>query len=303
MIDRKPLDATAFAVMPLLCAVWGFQQVAVKLTAPDISLLMQGGIRSIIATLLVYLWARWHGIALFTRDDSLVSGVAAGLLFAFEFVFIYFGLGHTAASRMSVFVYLAPVFAAVGLHSFVPGEKLRAGQWLGVLLAFAGVAVAFSENFFAAGRDTLLGDACAVVAAVMWAGTTVVIRATNLARVPATKTLFYQIALSALVLPIASWALGEKGVVSLSGFAIASLAYQSVIVGFASLLAWFWLLTRYLAAPLGVLSFLTPMFGVLFGVVFLSESISVAFLLAALLVAAGIVLVNLRPGPARSAPV
>jgi drug/metabolite transporter (DMT)-like permease len=295
MIDRKPLDATAFAVMPLLCAVWGFQQVAVKLTAPDISLLMQGGIRSIIATLLVYLWARWRGIGLFTRDDTLVTGVAAGLLFAFEFVFIYFGLGHTAASRMSVFVYLAPVFAAVGLHVFVPGEKLRAGQWLGVLLAFAGVAVAFSEGFLAAERPTLLGDACAVVAAVLWAATTVVIRATNLARVPAAKTLFYQIALSALVLPIASWALGEKGVMSLSSFAIASLAYQSVIVGFASLLAWFWLLRNYLAAPLGVFSFLTPMFGVLFGVVFLSEPLSVAFVLAALLVAAGIVLVSLRP--------
>jgi drug/metabolite transporter (DMT)-like permease len=302
MIDRKPLDATAFAVMPLLCAVWGFQQVAIKLTAPDISLLMQGGIRSIIATLLVYLWARWRGIGLFTRDDTLVTGVAAGLLFAFEFVFIYFGLGHTAASRMSVFVYLAPVFAAVGLHVFVPGERLGAGQWLGVLLAFAGVAVAFSEGFLAAERPTLLGDACAVVAAVLWAATTVVIRATNLARVPAAKTLFYQIALAALVLPIASWALGEQGVVSLSSFAIASLAYQSIIAGFASLLAWFWLLRNYLAAPLGVFSFLTPIFGVLFGVVFLSESISVAFVLAALLVAAGIVLVNLRSGPARSAP-
>lgn len=294
MTDRKPLDATAFAMMLLLGGVWGFQQVAIKLTAPDVSLLMQGGIRSVIATLLVFLWARWRGIELFTRDGTLVTGVAAGLLFAFEFVFIYFGLGHTAASRMSVFVYLAPVFAAVGLHVFVPGEKLVAGQWLGVLLAFAGVAVAFSEGFFAAERPTLVGDLCAVVAAVLWAATTVVIRATNLARVPATKTLFYQIALAALVLPIASWAFGEKGVVSLSSFAIASLAYQSVIVGFASLLAWFWLLRRYLAARLGVLSFLTPMFGVLSGVVFLSEPLSGTFALAALLVAAGIVLVNLR---------
>lgn len=302
MIDRKPLDATAFTVMPLLCALWGFQQVAIKLTAPDISLLMQGGIRSIIATLLVYLWARWRGVGLFNRDDTLIAGVAAGMLFAFEFVLIYFGLGHTTASRMSVFVNLAPVFAAVGLHVFVPGERLRGAQWLGVLLAFAGVAVAFSEGFLAPERPTLLGDACAVVAAVLWAATTVVVRATNLARVPAAKTLFYQIGLAALVLPIASWALGEKGVVSLSGFAIASLAYQSIIVGFASLLAWFWLLRHYLAARLGVFSFLTPMFGVLFGVVFLSEPISVGFVLAALLVAAGIVLVNLRPSPARSAP-
>lgn len=293
--DRKALDGTAFAAMLALCVVWGFQQVPIKLTAPEVSLLMQGAIRSIIATLLVFLWARAQGVRLFGRDGSLPSGLAAGLLFAFEFVFIYFGLGHTAASRMSVFVYLAPVFAAVGLHLFVPGERLVAGQWLGVLLAFAGVALAFSEGFFLIDNEnTLLGDACGVIAALLWAGTTVVIRATALARISATKTLFYQIGVAAAVLPLASWAIGEKGVVSLSAFALASLAYQSVLVGFVSLLAWFWLLRRYLAGRLGVLSFMTPMFGVLAGVVFLDEPLTAYFTGGALLVGAGIVLVNLR---------
>ena len=296
MTERKPLDASAFGIMLLLGAIWGFQQVAIKVTAPDISLLMQGGIRSIIATLLVLLWARWRGIALFARDGTLGSGVVAGLLFAVEFVFIYFGLGHTAASRMSVFVYLAPVFAALWLHLFVPGEQLVSGQWLGVLLAFAGVALALSDGLRPSASPTMLGDLCAVAAALLWAATTVVIRASSLARVSATKTLFYQIGLASLVLPIASWALGEHGIVALSPLAIASLAYQSVIVGFASLLAWFWLLRRYLAARLGVLSFMTPMFGVLAGVLLLSEPISAAFALGALLVGAGIVLVNLRRG-------
>ena len=291
--DRKALDDTAFATMVLLSMIWGFQQVPIKLTAPEISLVAQAAIRSIVATLLVYLWARWQGASLFDRDGTLVAGTAAGVLFAFEFVFIYFGLGHTAASRMSVFVYLAPVFAALGLHLFVPGERLSRGQWAGVLLAFAGVALAFSEGFFSH-ESTLLGDACGVMAALLWAGTTVVIRATRLSQVSATKTLFYQIGLAALILPLASWALGEKGVVSLSAFAIASLAYQSVLVGFVSLLTWFWLLRRYLAGRLGVLSFMTPMFGVVAGVVFLDEPLTAYFTAGALLVAAGIALVNLR---------
>ena len=291
--DRKALDNTAFATMVLLSMIWGFQQVPIKLTAPEISLVAQAAIRSIVATALVYLWARWQGASLFDRDGTLVAGTAAGVLFAFEFVFIYFGLGHTAASRMSVFVYLAPVFAALGLHLFVPGERLSRGQWAGVLLAFAGVALAFSEGFFSH-ESTLLGDACGVMAALLWAGTTVVIRATRLSQVSATKTLFYQIGLAALILPLASWALGEKGVVSLSAFAIASLAYQSVLVGFVSLLTWFWLLRRYLAGRLGVLSFMTPMFGVVAGVVFLDEPLTAYFTAGALLVAAGIALVNLR---------
>ena len=118
--------------------------------------------------------------------------------------------------------------------------------------------------------------------------------ATRLSRATATKTLFYQLGVSALCLPLAAALLGEKAIGAVTPLVVASLAYQGAIVAFASYLAWFWLLTRYRAAPLAVLSFLTPMFGVLSGVVFLSEPVSGTFAAAALCVAAGIVLVNLR---------
>jgi drug/metabolite transporter (DMT)-like permease len=293
VIERKPLDATAFATLMLLCALWGVQQVVIKLTAPDVSLLMQGGLRAAAATLLLVAWARWRRIALFQRDGTLGNGLAVGLLFAFEFVFIYAGLGHTAASRMVVFVYLSPVFASLALHWLVPGERLVAVQWLGVLLAFAGVATAFSGGLSASGASTLAGDSCGVIAAALWAATTVLIRRTNLARTTATKTLFYQLAVSVPVLLAASWAIGEKGVVALTPFALGSLAYQA-LVAFASLLAWFWLLTRYLATRLAVFSFMTPLFGVLSGVLLLAEPFTPAFAACAVLVAAGIALVNLR---------
>jgi drug/metabolite transporter (DMT)-like permease len=194
---------------------------------------------------------------------------------------------------MSVFIYLTPALTALGLHFLVRAERLSAVQWSGVLLAFAGLFIAFAEGFFS-GRQTWVGDLYGLIAAVLWASTTVLIRATRLGRATATKTLFYQLAVSALVLPLASLALGEPGVISLSATAVASLAYQSVIIAFGTYLAWFWLLTRYLASRLSVLSFLTPMFGVLCGVVFLREPLTGYLAIAALLVGAGIVLVNLR---------
>jgi drug/metabolite transporter (DMT)-like permease len=294
--DRTALDATALGIMVLCTALWGFQQVAIKLAAHDVSLVMQAGIRSIVASALLFVWARMRGIALFRRDGTLLPGVVAGLLFGGEFVFIYAGLGHTSASRMIVFIYLAPIVAALGLHLFVRGERLVGGQWLGVLLSFAGVVLAFANGFgFAAGHDTtLLGDLFGVIGAVLWGATTVLVRASKLAGVTATKTLFYQLAVSALMLPVASAVMGEPGVVALTPLALASLAYQGVIVAFASYLAWFWLLTRYLAARLSVFSFLTPLFGVLAGVLVLGEPLTPAFGAAALLVGAGIVLVNLR---------
>ena len=293
MAERKPLDAQAFALMLALTALWGFQQVAIKLTAPDVSLVMQAALRTALAAALLVAWARWRGIALLSRDGTLAAGLAAGLLFGLEFVFIYAGLGHTAASRMTVFIYLAPVLTALGLHWLVPGEKLARAQWLGVGVAFAGIALAFGEAF-AAARSSLLGDFFGLVAAVLWAATTVLIRATSLSRATAAKTLFYQLAVAAPLLLAASLLMGEKGVVALTPLALASLAYQGVIVAFASYLAWFWLLTRYLAARLSVFSFMTPLFGVLAGVAVLGEPLTPYFVGAALLVGAGIVLVNRR---------
>jgi drug/metabolite transporter (DMT)-like permease len=291
--ERKTLDATAFALMLVLTALWGFQQVTIKWISAEVSFVMQAAIRSIMASALLFIWARLRGTRLFERDGTFWPGIAAGALFAGEFVFIYGGLAHTNASRMSVFIYLTPALTALGLHFFVRGERLSALQWLGVLVAFLGLFLAFAEGFFS-GQRTWLGDLCGVIAAVLWAATTVLIRATALGHATATKTLFYQLAVSALILPLASLLMGERGVVSLSPLALASLIYQGVIVAFLSYLAWFWLLTRYLAGRLSVLSFLAPMFGVLCGVVFLGEPLTGYFALAALLVAAGIVLVNLR---------
>jgi drug/metabolite transporter (DMT)-like permease len=293
-MERKPLDGSAFSLMLLLTFLWGCQQVAIKLAAPDVSLVMQAAIRSLVATPLLWIWARAHGIALFGRDGTLIAGLAAGLLFAGEFIFIYAGLEYTDASRMIVFIYCAPVFAALGLHALVPGERLAPGQWIGVLVSFAGLVVAFREGFAASGAGTWLGDLFGVIAGALWGATTVLIRATRLARVTATKALFYQHAVSAIILPATSVLMGEPGVIALTPVALASLAFQSLIVAFASYLAWFWLLTRYLAARLSVFSFLAPLFGVLAGVAVLAEPLTPAFGAAALLVGAGIVLVNLR---------
>src|SRR5258706_15734343 len=141
--DRKPLDATAYSLMVLLTALWGFQQVTIKVIVDDVSLLAQAAIRSLVATVLVVAWARLRGIPLFERDGTLKAGLLAGLLFGVEFVFIYGGLAYTNASRLVGFIYLTPVLTALGLHFLVAGERLHPAPWLGGLGAVGGVVVAF----------------------------------------------------------------------------------------------------------------------------------------------------------------
>jgi len=291
MTERRQLDTGAAATMVLLTAIWGFTQVAVKLAANDISVVMQGGLRTLVSFALLLVWARWHRIPLFTRDGTWWPGIVAGILYAGEFFFVYAGLAHTSASRMVVFVYLAPVFTAVGVHLLVPGEKLVGIQWLGVGLAFVGVAVAFGDGFYS-DPSSLLGDGFGIIAAFLWAATTVLIRTTSLSNASATRTLFYQVGIAALLLPLASFLMGEAGVIAFTPLAIASIAFQGIIVSFASHLAWFWLLTRFLAGRLAAFSSLAPLFGVFGGVVVLGEPLRAQFALAAGFVILGIYLVN-----------
>jgi drug/metabolite transporter (DMT)-like permease len=305
--QRGALDATAIGCMLLLTFLWGFNHVAAKLAAPGVSLLLQAAIRSAVAAVLILVWARARGTPIFGADGSLASGLLAGLLFAVEFFFIFVGLAHTTASRMTLLLYVAPGATALGLAWLVPSERLNAVQWAGILLGFAGLGVAFADGFgadaaAASGRtSTAFGDACAVLAGLFWAATTVCIRASTLARVSAAKTTFYQLAVSAPLLFVASLAIGEAGVTAVTPVVAASLFYQSVIVAFASLLAWFWLLTRYLASRLAVFTFLTPLVGVAAGALVLGDPVSMRFLVAAVVVGVGIVLVNWRPAPEKLA--
>ena len=293
MNSRIAPGPAAFGLMVLLCAIWGLQQVAMKLATAEISPILQAGLRSGFGAVLVYVWARWRGIGLFARDQSLRPGLLAGLLFGLEFVFIFVGVERTTVSRMVVFLYTAPCFTVLGLHFFVPGERMGWRQGAGVLLAFAGLILAFIDK---AAGGSLLGDAFGVLAALFWAATTVLIRATALAKVTATKVLLYQLVVSAAVMFPLSWLVGERGIGVLSAPTLWAMAYQIVIVAFISYLAWFWLLTRYLAGRLLVFSFLTPLFGVWFGMLLMNDQPSLHFFAAAAMVVGGIVLVNL---PAR----
>ncbi|WP_448190084.1 DMT family transporter [Azospirillum sp. sgz301742] len=299
---RSHLDATAVGCMVLLCALWGLQQVAIKVANAGVSPILQAGLRSAGAVLLLWAWSAWRGQRLFARDGALWPGLAAGLLFAAEFLLIYTALVYTSASRGVLLLYAAPFWTAIGLHLTVPGERLTRIQALGLVCAFVGVAVAFTDALRLPTWRELTGDLMILLAGVLWAATTVVIRATRLIKVPAAKTLFYQLGISALVLPVASLVAGEPGIVDLTPALVANLAYQTVVVAFASYLTWFWLITRYPASRLAAFSFLTPLFGVLAGGLILSEPITPALVAALLLVAAGINLVNRKAAPTPAGP-
>ena len=273
---------------------WGFNNVAIKLAIHDIPPLIQSSARSLIAALLVGIWTRARGIPLFKRDGTLAAGILAGFLFALEFLLIYRGLVWTTATRGVLFLYLAPFFVVIGSRWLVPGDHFRVSQWLGLLLSFLGIVIAFGLPTPASDPRQILGDLMLVGGAAAWAATTLIIKASALNRISAEKTLLYQLVVSAPLLGIGAIIFGERMVGAPSALALGAFAYQTVYVVSITFTIWFVLVVRYSAARLSVFTFLAPLFGVAAGHLVLNEPLTPAFAVAVALVAAGLLLVN-RP--------
>jgi drug/metabolite transporter (DMT)-like permease len=236
------------------------------------------------------MWLRRDPI--FDRDGTLWWGLAAGVLFALEFLLIYLGLEYTNASRAVIFLYLSPFVVALGAQFFIPNENLRAIQVVGLISAFAGILVAFGESLSFPTHRMLIGDLMLAIAAVFWGATTVLIKAGPLASVSPAKTLLYQLAISSVALMGCSVVWNEPGVVKMTPLIALSLIYQTLWIATITYLAWFWLISRYPSYKLASFTFLTPLFGVLAGGMILNEPITLSLLVALVLVGTGICLVN-----------
>jgi drug/metabolite transporter (DMT)-like permease len=293
---RKAVDGRGTLMMVALCLTWSLQQVVVKASMTDASPILQLALRSGVAALLVWLYARFVARDQWLTRPILRAAVTTGTLFALEFLLVAEGLNWTSASHMVVFLYTAPMFAAIGLHLWLPDERLSRLQWSGLGLAFIGISIAFlvptlGTRGLARTPAWMLGDLLGLCGGAAWGLTTVAVRTSRLSEAPATQTLFYQLAGAFVILLPATAVFGEMRFHGTPMVWI-SLGFQTFLVCFASFLIWFAMLRRYLAARLGVLAFMTPVFGVGWGVVLLHEPLTPAFVAGAVLVFAGLIVVN-----------
>ncbi len=301
VLGRKDrLDLLAVALLLACCMVWGLAQVAAKVTLTEVPPLLQAGLRSLGAALVLLLWSRVRGLPLVQRDGTTRAGLLAGVLFAAEFGCMFVGLQFTTASRMVVFLYTAPFVVALGMPLIARNERLSLGQGAGLLLAFGGVVWAFAEGFSnpAAGPLQWLGDLLALTAALLWGLTTLLVRGTRLAQCLPEKTLLYQLVVSALALTAASAVSTEVWPQGLSLQVALLMLFQVVVVTAASYLTWFWLVRHYPATQVSAFTLLTPLFGLVAGVLLLDEPLTLRLLVALATVCAGIAIVNRAPKPA-----
>ncbi len=298
---RTHVDAVAIGILVVLCALWGVQQVAVKVAVTGgLPPVLQAGVRSLVAALCVTGWIGWHdgrrGLARLLARDTLLPGMALAALFGVEFLLLFPGLAMTTAARGVVFLYTAPFFTALGAHLLLPAERMNLRQATGLLIAFGGVAATFAEGLLYGHGGSITGDLMCLAGGAMWGLSTVMVKASPpLARSPSSKLLFLQLAGSAPFLLLGAWLLGEHvHLADVAPLAWGGLFYQTFVVAFVSYLVWFRLILVYPVGRVAGFTFLTPLFGILAGALLLGEHVSPALLVGLVAIAVGMRLVNSR---------
>ena len=290
--SRSSIDGLAVAMMLMLTFSWGLNQVAIKVSNVGYNPMLVIVLRSALGGLLVFLWCRWRAIALFRGDGTLWPGVAVGVLFGLEFILIFAGLEYTSAARSALMVNTMPFWMLIGGH-FLLGEKVTVHKLIGLVLAFAGVVLIFSDDPSVLGPQAIWGDLLCLLAGLLWAVTVLLIKGTRLSQASAEKTLLYQLFGSALLaLPFVP--LYGPLLRDVTALATASVVFQTVFIVAFTYVLWFWLVRHYPASGLSSFTFLTPAFGVILGGLLLDEPLTARIFAALALIAVGLVLVN-RP--------
>jgi drug/metabolite transporter (DMT)-like permease len=295
-IRKDRIDATGAALLIFVSALFGINQVLVKLVNAGMNPVFQAGLRSAVAVIPVLAWALWRKRRISVTDGSLVPGILCGLFFSFEFFLLFQALEYTTVGRSSVMFYTMPVWLALFAHFLIPGERMTGRRAAGLSLAVTGIVIALLRRGGDAGSMAIWGDLMALAATLGWTAIALTARLSKLSRATPEMQLLYQVAVSAPVLLALSLFYGPS-FREMTPMLWGIFCFQVLgIVTFAFIL-WFWILKVYPASDMASFAFLTPLFGVFFGWFILGEQLTASTVIALALVAGGIWLVNSRPKP------
>ena len=289
--DGIPLNGMLLLI--LVCGLWGGNLVSIKISNHGIPPLMAATFRSLVASLLLWLYAKSKGAVVLLRGEDFKHAVALGTLFALDFIFLYLGAAYTDASRAIIFLYTHPLWVAIGAHFILADDRLTPTKGLGMVLAFLGLLSVFGSHTTSLRPDHWIGDLLEVAAAASWASCTIYIKRFIRKRpISHYQTLFSQLFFSVPTMAICWFVLESGKVVRIDSVVVSALAYQTVVVAFFSYILWFWMIHNYTVTRLATFTFLAPLFGVLLSGIILHEPLPLLLWVGLTLVAAGIYFVN-----------
>jgi len=270
----------------LINAIWGFNIVAVKLSADRFPPVFLSFMRFLIVGLIVWPWLRVR------RGEMRWLITAATCSGGLQFALMYSGVALSGnMSSVAIAGQLGVPFATL-LSVMMLGERIHWRRWLGIGMAFVGVVViGFSPAVFTSWSGLIL----IVIASFVGAVGLIAIK-----RVHELEPLELQAWLAwgslPLLLPLSL--LLEDGQLESLRHAGATgwgaLLYSALLASLVAHTAYFALIRRYPVSSVAPVTVLTPLFSVFFSVLLLGDVLDWRLIVGGLLTLSGITVIVIR---------
>lgn len=288
--NRNP-DVSIVALVLLLALLWGGNSVAIKIGLQDIPPLALAGFRFVIGIIAVTGWALLQRVPIKMQRGELMPLIYISLIFLFQIIALNVGTHYTTSSRSIVLNSTYPLFTTLLAHFLVQGDRLTIAKTLGILLAFAGVTVTFAEGLNLGSREYLVGDIVVLLSGALL-GLRVVTTKVLVQSIHPYRLLIWSMLFSLPGFFLLSFIFEQGWEYRITVSSVAAIFYQGLVVAGFCFVAWTSVLQHYKASRLVVLFFATPLFGVVLSNLLLDETLGLELISGAVLVAAGIYLVN-----------
>ncbi|MGI5848767.1 MAG: DMT family transporter [Christensenellales bacterium] len=291
---------SAMVLMALFCCfLWGSAFPSMKLSYAELGMenefqeILFAGIRFFLAGLIVLVFGK---AKLKIKITPKRTEIPLMLLIAFlqtvgAYVPYYIGLGNTTGVKGSVIASMSVFIVAIFAHFMFKSDRLNWKKGVGLICGFAGVVMVnltlIAKTSF---TFTITGEGFIVLHALFCALTIVIIRK-YADTIDIVKLNGWQLFIGGLMLIAVGFA-GSPQMLSFNFISGALLVYMAALSATAFTL-WFILLKYYNATTVEQFKFAIPLFGTLLSVILVpGESMGPEMLIAAILVAAGIIIIN-----------
>ena len=286
----------------LLVLIWSSTWVGIKIGLEDAPALLGAGVRFALAGVVLLIVAAVQRRSL--RTDWVLTGVLALAPFAFAYGLVYWGEQYVPSGLAAVLFGVLPLYTALIGAVLLPDEPLRAPLLVGVLIAIAGLALAFLESIELGAAEKAAIGATALALSPLGAAVGGIAQKLRAAELDAVVLNGWAMLLGGLLL-LAVSAVGEDwGEFAWTAESVGSILYLAIFGSAITFVTLTVLLRHISAMAVAFLAMLLPFGALIFGAALYDESITVRAVGGAVLVAAGLfVAQSSRRRRAEEAPV
>ncbi len=292
-IPNEQPNAKMIAFALTLAVLWGGNSVSIKIALEGVPPLALAGFRFLLALMAVTAWSISQRVSIRLKRGELRPLLLLGIAFVLQIITLNIGTLFTSAARSTIMINFFPFFTALFAHYWVPGDRLTLLKIAGIGLAFCGILITFAPSLQLGANTSLVGDLIVILSASLL-GLRTVITKRLIQSIHPYRLLIWLMIISLPCFFGSSLILEDRSNYEISPEVITAILYQGLIVAGVCFVGWTSILKKHSPSKLVVLSFATPISGIVFSNLLLGDELGFSLIAGAVLVALGIFIVNRR---------